>query len=88
MYYQVLDYLLDYIWKVLPSKYIANQWPEQFHVLYIPMTSFICSILCGLSIYVLGEPGDLPHLIQCVHEQGFENVQHVIPMVFARYDEC
>lgn len=47
------------------------------------MTSFICSILCGLSIYVLGEPGDLPHLIQCVHEQGFENVQHVIPMVFA-----
>lgn len=53
-------------------------------MLYIPMASFFFSILCGLSIYVLGEPGDLPNLIRCVHEQGFEDVHHVIPMIFAR----
>ena len=83
LYYSVLDFLLDVIWKDLPEKYVIDKWPEHLYVLWIPLMSVSLSILCGLSIYYLGEPGDLAYTIQCVHEKGYKGTHHIIPMVCA-----
>ena len=83
LYYSVLDFLLDVIWKDLPEKYVIDKWPEHLYVLWIPLMSVSLSIFCGLSIYYLGEPGDLAYTIQCVHEKGYKGTHHIIPMVCA-----
>lgn len=66
LYYTVLDGLLDLIWKGMPEKYVIDQWPEHFYVLWIPLVTVTLSICCGLSIYFLGEPGDLAYTVKCL----------------------
>jgi hypothetical protein len=84
MYYQILDYLLDLVWNVIPSNFIVGRWPEHLYILWIPLASFFLSICCGLSIYLLGEPGDLAYTIKCIHEKGYKATHHIIPMFVAR----
>ena len=83
VYYTILDYLLDVVWKVIPEQYIIDKWNEKFYVLYIPIATFSLSICCGLSIYYLGEPGDLAFTINSIHEKGYKATQCIIPMLFA-----
>eukprot|EP00581_Thalassiosira_minuscula_P004957 CAMPEP_0183742380 /NCGR_PEP_ID=MMETSP0737-20130205/64603_1 /TAXON_ID=385413 /ORGANISM="Thalassiosira miniscula, Strain CCMP1093" /LENGTH=801 /DNA_ID=CAMNT_0025977961 /DNA_START=90 /DNA_END=2495 /DNA_ORIENTATION=+ len=82
-YYYVLDFFLEFIWKTLPERFVMDVWPEKFRVLWIPLVSFSLSIACGLSVYYLGEPGDLAYTIKCVHEQGYKGTSHIVPMVAA-----
>ena len=84
LYYFVLDTLLDFIWKDMPERFVINKWPEYLYVLWIPLVSITLSICCGLSIYYLGEPGDLAYTIRCVHEKGWKSTHHILPMVAAR----
>ena len=84
LYYFVLDSLLDLIWKDMPTRFVIGKWPENLYFLWIPLTSVTLSICCGLSIYYLGEPGDLAYTIKCVHEKGYKGTHHILPMVAAR----
>jgi len=83
MYYSVLDYFLDMIWKELPNRFVVDKWPENTYVLWIPLITFTMSLFCGLSIYYLGEPGDLAYTIQCIHEKGYKGTHHILPMIAA-----
>lgn len=83
MYYFVLDYFLDLIWKELPNRFVVDRWPENTYVLWIPLVTFTMSVFCGLSIYYLGEPGDLAYTIQCIHEKGYKGTHHILPMIAA-----
>eukprot|EP00584_Thalassiosira_punctigera_P004571 CAMPEP_0172540892 /NCGR_PEP_ID=MMETSP1067-20121228/11796_1 /TAXON_ID=265564 ORGANISM="Thalassiosira punctigera, Strain Tpunct2005C2" /NCGR_SAMPLE_ID=MMETSP1067 /ASSEMBLY_ACC=CAM_ASM_000444 /LENGTH=700 /DNA_ID=CAMNT_0013326817 /DNA_START=110 /DNA_END=2212 /DNA_ORIENTATION=- len=82
-YYYVLDYFLELVWKELPLMLVMDAWPERLHVLWIPLVGFTLSICCGLSIYYLGEPGDLAYTIQCIHSKGYKGTHHIVPMVAA-----
>ena len=66
LYYTVLDALLDLIWKELPKRYVIDQWPEHLYILWMPLVIITLSVCCGLSIYFLGEPGDLAYTIKCL----------------------
>jgi H+/Cl- antiporter ClcA len=83
VYYFVLELLLDLVWKTLPENYIVDVWPEWAHVLWIPLVGFTLVICVGLSVLFLGDPGDLPYTIKCVHEKGYIAMSHVMPMVAA-----
>eukprot|EP00581_Thalassiosira_minuscula_P008705 CAMPEP_0183707640 /NCGR_PEP_ID=MMETSP0737-20130205/4162_1 /TAXON_ID=385413 /ORGANISM="Thalassiosira miniscula, Strain CCMP1093" /LENGTH=647 /DNA_ID=CAMNT_0025935361 /DNA_START=304 /DNA_END=2247 /DNA_ORIENTATION=+ len=83
LYYYVLDYLLEYVWEVLPESIVKDVWPEHLYFLWIPLVTFTLSICCGLSIYYLGEPGDLAYTIQCIHTKGYKGTHHIIPMIAA-----
>jgi H+/Cl- antiporter ClcA len=83
VYYFVLELLLELVWKTLPEKYIVDGWPEWAHILWIPLVGFILVIGVGLSVVLLGDPGDLPYTIKCVHEKGYIAMSHVMPMVVA-----
>lgn len=84
VYYQVLDYLLEFFWKVIPENFIIDKWPEHLYILWTPIASFVLSACCGLSVYLLGEPGDLAYTIKCIHEKGYKGTHHIIPMIAAR----
>eukprot|EP00579_Thalassiosira_antarctica_P000987 CAMPEP_0201868202 /NCGR_PEP_ID=MMETSP0902-20130614/2191_1 /ASSEMBLY_ACC=CAM_ASM_000551 /TAXON_ID=420261 /ORGANISM="Thalassiosira antarctica, Strain CCMP982" /LENGTH=721 /DNA_ID=CAMNT_0048393519 /DNA_START=46 /DNA_END=2211 /DNA_ORIENTATION=- len=81
MYYYVLDYFLELFWQEMPKWIVIGRWPEHLYVLWIPLVTFSLSICCGLSVYYLGEPGDLAYTIQCVHTKGYKDTSHIIPMV-------
>ena len=66
LYYTILDALLDLIWKELPKRFVIDQWPEHLYVLWVPLVVITLSVCCGLSIYFLGEPGDIAYTIKCV----------------------
>lgn len=83
MYYVVLDTSLEFIWRELPERIVVDKWPEHLHVLWIPLVNFSMSLCCALSIKILGEPGDMAYTIQSVHDKGFKDTSHVIPMVAA-----
>lgn len=71
VYYACLYWLLDFLWHDLPKKFIIDVWPESLYVLWIPLLGFSLAFLLGLSVYLLGEPGDLPYTVKCVHEKGY-----------------
>jgi H+/Cl- antiporter ClcA len=83
VYYSVLDYLLEIIWNFMPEQIVINKWPEHLYILWLPMVSLSLSVCCGLSIYYLGEPGDLAYTIKCIHEKGYKATHHIIPMIAA-----
>ncbi|KAL7530249.1 hypothetical protein ACHAWF_003298 [Thalassiosira exigua] len=82
-YYAVLEYLLEVVWKKMPERFVSDRWPEELYVLWIPLCTFAMSLLCGLSVYYLGEPGDLAYTIQAIHEKGYKATSHIVPMVAA-----
>jgi H+/Cl- antiporter ClcA len=83
LYYNCLEYFLDFFWKVLPEKLVVGHWDPKYYVLWIPLVGFSMAILVGLSVLVMGEPGDLAYTIQCVHKDAFISMGHVMPMVAA-----
>ena len=71
VYYACLYWLLDVIWHHLPRTLVVDVWPESLQFLWIPLVGFILATCLGLSVYLLGEPGDLPYTVKCVHEKGY-----------------
>lgn len=90
-YYWFLELALEWLWKTLPEQAEQRLWwfqgdstmPESLRVLWIPLAGFAMATGLGLTVAFLGEPGDLPYTIQCVHDQAYVAVDHVLPMVLA-----
>jgi len=83
VYYRILWGLLQYVWHTLPNKFIVDQWDSDYYALWIPIVGFLMAAGVGLSVKYVGEPGDLPYTIKCVHEDGYIDILHMIPMVLA-----
>lgn len=83
LYYTCLFAMLEFVWKTVPETYVATTWPSNYHWLYTPLVTFVFAILVGLTVVILGEPGDLPFTISCVHKEAYIPMNHVIPMVCA-----
>ena len=84
LYYTVLFWLLEFVWHTLPEQIlVVPYWPEWSYVLYIPLVGFTMAIGVGLTVVYLGEPGDLPYTIKCVHDKAYVAMSHVMPMVCA-----
>jgi hypothetical protein len=83
IYYTILNFFLEYLWKTLPEKIVVGVWREDLYWLWIPLVSFVMISLVGLTVVYMGEPGDLPYTIDRVHAQAFIPMDHVHPMAFA-----
>lgn len=83
VYYAINGWLLALLWHELPERIVVNVWPEWSYVLWIPCICLPMAVLLGLSVVYLGDPGDLPYTIKCVHEKGYIAMNHVLPMVVA-----
>jgi H+/Cl- antiporter ClcA len=83
LYYEGLWGLLEFLWKTIPEKYVIGVWPEWAYPFYIPLMGYAMSLLVGLSVKFLGDPGDLAHVIECVHEKGYIAIDHSLPMICA-----
>ena len=86
LYYTCLFWLLQFTWHTLPEEYLVlpnPYWPEYLYVLWIPIVGILMAIGVGLSVVYLGEPGDLPYTVKCVHEKAYVAMSHVMPMVCA-----
>lgn len=95
IYYEVLFWLLNYIWHTLPQQVIG--WFDGpttddtatssaaliVSSLWIPSIGFLMALFVGLTVQYMGEPGDLPYTIKCVHDQAYVAMDHVMPMVAA-----
>jgi H+/Cl- antiporter ClcA len=83
IYYAALEWSLEFLWTTLPNRYVIDSWPEHLHVLWIPLVGMTMAACLGLSVIILGEPGDLPYTVKCVHEKAYVSMDHVMPMVVA-----
>ncbi|KAJ8908885.1 hypothetical protein NDN08_005589 [Rhodosorus marinus] len=85
LYYTALEWLLEIFWVKLPQTLVvANSiWPENLYWLWIPIVCITFAGLVGLSIALLGFPGDLAYTVKCVHELGYVDVGHTPSMVAA-----
>mmetsp|Transcript_13580 Transcript_13580/g.29821 ORF Transcript_13580/g.29821 Transcript_13580/m.29821 type:complete len:599 (-) Transcript_13580:185-1981(-) len=84
VYYAALEYMLDLLWEDLPEILYENVSPS-LHWTWIPLLGFFLAAFVGLSVVFLGEPGDLPYTIKCVHEKAYVAMDHVLPMVAASF---
>lgn len=85
VYYAVLEFFLELLWKAWPEQFFveAKLWPLGLSWLWIPIVGMSMAALVGISIKVLGEPGDLAYTVACVHKKGYIAIDHVLPMLFA-----
>lgn len=85
VYYTGLEYLLEVIWKSAPERFFVgdSSFPESLYWTWIPIVGITCAAGVGLSVQILGEPGDLAYTVGCVHKKGYIAMSHVLPMVFA-----
>jgi len=84
-YYSILYFGLDLFWTKIPEEYIipSEFWSPEYYWLWIPLVCFSMVTLVGLTVFYMGEPGDLPYTISRVHTQAYIPMDHVLPMVFA-----
>ena len=68
-YYKTMDWLLEFFWRTLPARIMVPYVDESYHWLWIPALGFVMALGVGLSVRVLGEPGDLSYTVQCVHDK-------------------
>jgi len=87
VYYWFLEFALELLWKTLPEQLWLEHGdgvPESaLQVLWIPLVGLVMATGLGLTVVFLGEPGDLPYTIQCVHDKAYVAMDHVLPMVAA-----
>lgn len=85
LYYVVLEFFLEYLWKTLPET-VAHAipfWSTSFYWLWIPFMGMICAAFVGITINVLGPPGDLAYTVGCVHTKGYVPMGHSPSMIAA-----
>jgi hypothetical protein len=71
MYYAILEWALEYLWKTLPNQVVVAYWPDHLYFLWIPLVGFTMAICLGLTVVYMGEPGDLTSTVKSVHERGY-----------------
>jgi H+/Cl- antiporter ClcA len=82
LYYRALDASLEFLWRTLPER-LASGWPAGLRLLWVPLVGVTMAALVGVTVRYVGEPGDLPYTVKCVHEQAYVSMDHVLPMVLA-----
>jgi H+/Cl- antiporter ClcA len=89
LYYSILEYLLDAIYSVWSDRLLNLICREGEFCAYLmglcygPAVTLILSVVMGLSIICLGNPGDLGSTVKDIHNRGYVSVSHVLPMVVA-----
>lgn len=83
LYYNILEFLLDFVWKELPKRVFVPFVKESLYWTWIPIVGMTCAVMVGLSIVLLGEPGDLKYTVECVHEKAYVPISHAPSMVVA-----
>ena len=83
IYYMVLEWFLEFLWKTLPDTFVVGTWPEWAYPLWIPLIGLIMAIGVGVTVAFVGEPGDLAFTIKAVHEKSYLSMDHCMPMVLA-----
>jgi hypothetical protein len=97
IYNFILQYLLITVWKtwsqyIFVSIYQTNMNDgydnidtslPKWTVVWIPIVAIVLSIGLGYTVRFVGEPGDLASTIQCVHRDGFVELNHALPMIIA-----
>lgn len=80
---------LELVWKIIPeeierkaSEYeggleLLNRWA----FVYTIVASLILAVGAGASVRYLGFPGDLPNVIECVHELGYVPMEQTLSMI-------
>eukprot|EP00977_Amphora_coffeiformis_P008958 scaffold2029_cov181-Amphora_coffeaeformis.AAC.7 len=68
-YYTVLEWLLEFFWRTLPEQIMVPYVDKSLQWVWIPILGFIMALGVGLSVMLLGEPGDLSYTVQCVHDK-------------------
>jgi len=80
---------LKIFWKIIPGYFeraaaasengldVLNRWA----FLYTIAASVSLAAAAGASIKYLGFPGDLPNVIECVHQKGYVPMRQTLPMV-------
>ena len=81
IYYKILFVSTEFVWHTLPEMIVVDKWPEWAYVLWIPLVGFLMAIGVGLTVVYMGEPGDLPYTVKCVHDKAYVAMSHVMPMV-------
>jgi hypothetical protein len=81
VYYTFLFWAMEFVWHTLPQLIIVDNWPEWAYVFWIPLVGSLMAVGVGLTVVYMGEPGDLPYTIKCVHDQAYVAMDHVMPMV-------
>lgn len=76
LYYAVLFWVLKFVWTDLPQMVVVDKWPEWAYFLWIPLVGFTMAIGVGITVIYMGEPGDLPYTIKCVHEDAYVAMSH------------
>lgn len=79
----ILELLLEFFWETLPEGIAAAfpGIPRSLHWLWIPTAGMFFAALVGISIYILGFPGDLGYTVACVHELGYVPMGHAPSMI-------
>lgn len=82
IYYTILNSSLKILWKTLPQTLLIDKGVnELFYPLWIPTIGVSMAILVGVSVIILGDPGDMDYTVKNVHEKGYLEMSHVMPMV-------
>lgn len=78
-----MELLLEFFWETLPTGVVAAfpGIPPSLHWLWIPTAGMFFAALVGISIYILGFPGDLGYTVACVHELGYVPMGHAPSMI-------
>ena len=85
LYYALLWWLLDVIWHDVPQRidWLTSASGGGPDWLWIPIVGFTLALGVGVTVVYMGEPGDLPYTIKCVHDHAYLAMDHVMPMVAA-----
>lgn len=76
IYYAILFWVLKFVWETLPEKFVKDVWPEWAYPLWIPLVGFTMAFGVGVTVIYMGEPGDLPYTIKCVHDDAYVDMSH------------
>ena len=84
LYYKVLKFGFWLFWDAMPKAiYVNSEVNERLYWTWIPLVVMSLSVAVGVSIYVMGDPGDLKYTVKRVHETGFMPIDHAPGMVVA-----
>lgn len=81
--YYTLNASFFVVWKALPN-YLAQQFPLGFHRWqYLLIITTLGGFLVGLSLKVMGEPGEIATVIRDIHDSSRVDPNRNLPMIFS-----
>eukprot|EP00898_Chlorokybus_atmophyticus_P001630 jgi/Chlat1/2468/Chrsp175S00136 len=84
-YYVALESCLHIVWEYVPTRLLlpfTQGQPHPLYHLYVPLVSTLLGFSVGVALALLpDEPGNLPLIVECLHEKGYVPTQHFLPML-------